>query len=202
MIRSVAIQISLALSLAVIPLWAAVITTMPASTSAVPGDLVSVVVGVSGIAGTDVGVFDLNVNFNPLVLAYDSVAFGDPVLGDELDLYGYGSATNVDASNAAAGTVDVSETAFDSAQDLQSYQPPAFGLFTITFDAVGGGSTSVSSTVNALGDGAGNNLRYSYGPPAIVDVAVLTPEPSTLALFAGGLGILLFVARRRAKYCD
>ncbi len=190
-------QLFLAFLLAIIPLHAAVITNQASAPVVVQGDLVSVVVGVSGIVGTDVGVYDLNVNFDPLALSYDSVSFGDPVLGDELNEYGYGSETNVDASGAASGTVDVSELSFDSPQDLASYQPSDFGLFTVTFEAVGGGSTSVSSTVNSLGDGGGNNLSYTYGAPATIDIAVLTPEPSTMALLGIALGVVMLLYRRR-----
>ena len=199
MVRNTAIQLSFALFLGILPSQAAVITVEASSPVVVLGTPVSVEVGVTGIMGTDVGVYDLDVNFDPTVLSFTSVTFGDPVLGDELNLFGYGSATNVDASNAASGSVEVSELAFDSPQDLQSYQPPAFGLFTVGFDTVGGGSTAVSSTVNVLGDGGGNSLNYSYGPPATIDVAVLTPEPSAFGLFAIGLGIIAMLFRRMVR---
>ena len=49
----------------------------------------------SGIAPS-LSTFDLNISFDPTILVFSGVTFGDPILGDQLDLFGLGSWTEFD----------------------------------------------------------------------------------------------------------
>ena len=54
-------------------------------------DVELVISGLGEYAADSLGAFDLDVNFHPEILAFNSATFGDPVLGDQLDLWELGS---------------------------------------------------------------------------------------------------------------
>lgn len=163
------------------------------SQSVTQGDLTTVVVTVSGLGhGTALGGFDINVGFNPSLLGFASVVYGDPTLGDQLDLEGFGTFTD---TLPGAGTTELTELSFDVPFALTSLQAQDFILASLTFDALSPGVSPVTLSINALADQNGDPITAG-AVNASVDIqsagAIPTvPEPSTWLLLCGGLVALL-----------
>jgi len=145
------------------------------------GNPVSVDLYVSGLGnGTppSLGTFDLNILFDSTILYFNNATFGDPGLGDQLDLFGLGSITSVDDS--VPGVLNLFELSLDMPGDLDLFQADSFTLATLTFDTLTTGTSSLSLTINALGDSAGNALSANIQNASVAPV----PEPSTAILLA------------------
>jgi hypothetical protein len=141
------------------------------------------------------GAFDLDISFDPSILSFSSIAFGDPVLGDQLDIFGLGSVTGSDASTP--GIFNLFEFSLDDPLDLENLQAGSFILATLTFDTLTSGTSPLSLSVNAIGD--------AYGDPFSVDLVngrinvIGVPEPATLILMGSGLAGLGLWRRRRDR---
>ena len=138
-----------------------------------------------------VGTYDLDIDFDPTVVSFDSVVFGDPVLGNQLDLFGFGS---IQDENSGGGVINVFELSLDLPIDLDLLQAESFALATLTFNAVSAGTSQLSLTTNAVGDALGNPLVTTVGSAS---VQAVVPEPSTVILL--GMGVIAVVARHRRK---
>jgi len=153
------------------------------------GDNFSVIVSVFDMldegAGS-LGGYDLNVFFDPNLLSY-----GDITWGNQLDLLGLGSFQFADDSNAGLGSINVYELSLD---DVDSLQLDDFVLFTLTFSALDAGTTNISLGVNALSDALGNDIYYRDIDPLTVQAV---PLPAALPLFASALALGFGLARRR-----
>jgi len=170
----------------------------PNSQNATLGTAANVVVNISGLGAftaPSLGTYDLVVNYDPAILSYNSVAFGDPILGDQLDLFGLGSITSI---TQGAGLF-IFELSLDSADDLNLLQAPAFTLFTLTFDSIGLGTSSLGLVINALGDADGAALDASVesGSITVSDSTTAVPEPSTFFLLGSGMLGIICLARTR-----
>src|ERR1039458_750954 len=78
----------------------------PASQSVALGSPVNVSLQITGLgneAAPSLGTFDVNLNFDPTILSFNSAVFGDPILGDQLDPTGLGN--TISFSNPGFGTV-------------------------------------------------------------------------------------------------
>jgi hypothetical protein len=153
-----------------------------------PVDVPIVVSGLGDAAPPSLSSFDLDVSFDPSILAFDSVAFGDPLLGDQLDLFGSGSLTDV---LPGAGTVNLFELSFDLPSDLDTLQAGSFTLATLTFDTLALGTSAIDISANALGD--------AFGDPLVADLpsgfVKVIPEPGSALLLAfGALAVLILRA--------
>ena len=165
----------------------------PASQQVSVGSSVSVRVAVSDLgngAAPSLGTFDLDVLYDPAVLGFTGVVFGDPVLGDQLDLAGGGSLVDFDAS--AAGALNLFELSVDLPADLDDLQAGAFTLATLTFEALAPGTSSLDFSALVLGDSLGDPLDADALSAGSITV-VPEPAPSSLTL----LGILLLALARR-----
>jgi len=170
----------------------------PASTSVSIGDPVTVLLNVSGLgdkAAPSLGVFDVNVTFDPALLAFVDATFGDPMLGDQLDLGKFGSPTS--ATVSPANTLNLSETSFDSVSDLDTMQAGSFTLATLAFNAIGLGVSPLGLSINTLGDANGDTLAATANVGTVTVTA--TPEPTTGLLFVTGLMVLGYGWHRKQR---
>jgi hypothetical protein len=167
----------------------------PSSQTILPGASTSVDITISGLgdgSGPSLGVFDLDVTFDDSIIGFNSATYGDPVLGDQLDLFGFGSWTETDASTA--GTVNMFELSFDWVDDLNDFQADSFILGTLFFDAVGIGSSLLEFSFIDLGDAEGLPLTVDEVNSASINVV---PEPSTFILLAIGISGLVYMRKKR-----
>jgi hypothetical protein len=178
------------------PAFAVLIEVVPAVSQVGLGDPVTVRLAISGLGegvSPSLSTFDLDVAFDPSVLAFTVASFGDPTLGDQLDLLGLGS---VSAATPGAGAVNLFELSLDTPDDLDSLQAGAFVLATLTFAALAGEST-LTLTVNDLGDADGGALEADVVAGRVIvrlDGPVPVPAPAAALLLA--LGLILLAARR------
>jgi hypothetical protein len=185
--KSLWLGIWLVLSTAELSTGAILIEFNPQSQSALPGSDLFVDLNVSGLlsdTAPSLGVWDLDVGFNPTVLEFLSAT-----PGDQLDL-GFGSVFAV--SPGIGDAMNLFEVSLASPADLDADQRDAFRLARLLFRATRAGSSPLTITLNQLGDSGGNPL-FGVATPGSV---VVTPEPSTL-LLATPLLFFGLLSRRR-----
>ena len=179
----------LALSLLYAPAArATTITLSEFEALAIQGTPVEIAIQISGLglgSAPSLGAFDLVVSFDPLHFAFPSVVFGDPGLGDQLDVSGSGGPK---ITTQGPGSQRVAEISFDPEVLLNAFQADAFTLATLIFDPIVTGPTPTlfELSANAVGDAAGDPLEVT-----------IVPEPSSFPLLAAALAALV-AARRRA----
>jgi hypothetical protein len=154
------------------------------------GGVATVALDISGLGnGTALGTFDVNVGFNSSVVNFASATYGDPVLGDQLNLEGYGT---ISSTTPGIGTTELFELSLDSPSALTSRQAQSFTLATLTFDAVGTGTSALALSVNTLGDQNGNPLPATLRNGSItVGGSSITGAPEIDATSAAGALTLL-----------
>jgi len=140
--------------------------------------------GAGDLTAPSVATFDLEVIFDTTVLSFGSAIYGDPALGDQLDLLGLGSITQ---TTLGVDVVNLFELSLDSPDDLNQLQRGDFTLVTLTFDVIGAGVGRLRLEPRVLGDAAGR--------------ALAVPEPATVLLLASSVaglaGRSLWSRRRR-----
>lgn len=167
----------------------------PAFQGVLVGNQVDVDVVISGLGDGEapsLGGFDLDIGFDQTILAFDSVTFGDPVLGDQLDPFILGSDT---ATTPGVGTVNLYELSFDSVADLNYYQAAIFTLATLTFRTLALGTSSLDISFYELSDAYGDLLSADLESGSINVVPV--PEPATFFLLGTGLAGIGFLRKKR-----
>jgi len=171
------------------------------------GSLVEIPIAISGLtddAAPSLGAYDLEINYNPLVLGDPTVAFGDPQLGDELALiFPSFTCTGLEPGcGLSSFPLEIVEVSFDPRAVLDDAQAGAFVLATIGFTAVGPGSSPVTLSNILLSDSAGDDLSSNLliiNGQVDVSGAVQTPEPSALLLLASSVAGMLLFQRFRAS---
>jgi len=159
---------------------AAVLTLTPSAQTAEVGDGVVVQLGISGLGNgmaPSLGVYDIDVAYDPAILA-----FGEVTLGAELDLFGLGSLSSV---SHAAGTINLFELSLDTVGDLADLQAPAFTIATLRFDAIALGTSELTVTLNALGDANGDSIVSQLQNASVTVQPV--PLPAGAGLLLSGL---------------
>jgi hypothetical protein len=176
-----------------IPARAISLTLVSTAPVVAVGETVGVAVQIAGLGdgvAPSLSAFDIEVNFDPAILALSSISYGDPLLGDQLDLLGSGS---IISTTVGFGVVGLSELSLDSSDILDLFQVGEFTLATITFVAVEGGVGLLGLTANALADANGDPLVAAISDGSIAVI----PEPSTILLVGIPLAGLLVVRRKR-----
>ncbi|MGV8835419.1 cohesin domain-containing protein [Cellvibrio sp.] len=155
------------------------------------GDNIEVQVRISGLSDASapaLGVYDVNFNYDASLFNFSSILWGDSILGNQLDLSGFGSLQ--DSSNGL-NWLNAFELSFDDALDLELMQAGEFTLFSVMLNAVAIGSGNFSLTANAIGDAYGNVLFIDTINGVAVDVgSISVPEPSSLLLLLGMLAVI------------
>jgi hypothetical protein len=184
-----------------------VLSADPSSSSVNVGGTVSVQVEIQGLQadspnGPSLGGYDFLLGYNPAVLGDPVISFGDPILGDQLALE-VPSITCIGTACGASSNfpIEIGEVSLDTVTELNSSQASAFTLATITFTALGTGTSPLDLGGVTLADENGRALTLGGTDDSSVTVAkaitAATPEPRTgiLLPFAAGLAGLLL--RRR-----
>ena len=178
------------------PVQAASLEFVPASQSVRIGHPAQVAIRVSDVgdsAAPSLAVFDVVVTFDPALLSFSGVTYGDPGLGNQLDLLGLGSV----GDHSRSGLRHPVRVALDPAGDLNALQAGAFALATLAFDTLAVGTSLLGLTVNALGDADGNLLiPDAVGTGAIAVTPQAVPAPGALLLLGGALAALGLRGRR------
>ena len=175
---------------------------IPVSQSVLVGGTIDVAVGISLLnigEPPSLGAYDLNVLFDPGIFSYSGVTFGDPVLGDQLDLFGLG---DLQSSTPGIGNVNLFELSFDSPADLNTLQAGDFTLFTLTLSALAPGTSPLSLSVNGLSDADGGPITFIAGEGSAIAIGVTgtpTPEPATVLLIGLGLAVMLVLRSRHSR---
>ncbi len=144
-----------------------------------------------------VSTFDLDVIFDSNVLSFNKANFGDPVLGDQLDI-SFGSFTGV---TPGSGKTNIFELSFDFPGVLNTSQPESFTLATLTFDAVQQGTSELELQVNALGDALGISIPVvePIGNVTVKKTQIPEPFPEPLTLL-GTATVFGFATSLKKQY--
>lgn len=170
---------ALALAGAVLDAQAAVsLSLSPAAQTAAPGDSIELMLIASGLTeggAPSLGAFDLILNYDPSILAYSGVVFGD-MLGPVFGAITFEFDDGLGALNLAA-------VSLDDAATLDALQPGAFELATITFLATGAGVSPVAIDAQSviLGDALGAPLELGGLENASVAVSEQNAVPEVPA---------------------
>jgi len=190
-----------ALLLVSVPCSAIMISVSPSPSTVTAGSSVSVMLNISGLvtgSAPSIGTFDLDLGFDAGILGFTGAIFGDPVLGDQLDLSGLGS---LSLATPGTGSINLFGLSFDPASELDSLQADSFTLATLTFDAIATGTNPLVLTINSLGDAFGDSLSadISNGSLTIAESTNGTvPEPAIWQLYGIAMLVMRFVNKSRA----
>lgn len=166
----------LALGLLVAPssLQAVTLSLDPGSATRTVGQTVSLDLAISGLGDNvapSLGAFDITASFDPSILAFTSMAFGDPGLGNLLGpVAGTMDGFVVDAG---LGTVNLFSVSLETVDDLNNTQPGQFILGTLSFLALAPGISDLTLGSILLSDASGAPLD------AVVQGAKITVNPHT-----------------------
>jgi len=140
--------------------------------------------GLGSATAPALSTYDLDIHFDPSLLSYSGITFGDPLLGNQLDVFNLGSNT-ITAELTGIGIVNVFELSLDAPADLNPWQTDTFILATLSFDMLNHGSSALSINVNVFDDADAVALS-----PAVQSATIATvPLPSAVWLFLVGLGL-------------
>jgi hypothetical protein len=127
-------------------------------------EIALVISGLGDFVPPSLGTFDLDITFDPAILAFQNAVFGD-----QLDLSGLGSITEI---QPGVMNVNLFELSLDNPADLDTLQPGSFTLVTLTFATLTDGTSSLAVLINALGAANGLPLAADAGSGS---VTVVTP---------------------------
>jgi hypothetical protein len=184
--------ICMALLLVALPSKAITLSWTPLTPSATVGSSLDMALRISGLGdhvAPSLGVFDIDVDYDPSILSLGGVVFGDPDLGDQLAL-------NQSAESSFTprdGSVKLFELSFDTVADLNALQADSFTLATLSFNVLAAGVSPLNISLNAIGDANGDSLPIETVTAGSVTVEAnangSVPEPATWLLVS--LGVLI-----------
>lgn len=156
----------------------------PLSQTASSGDIGVTVSRLGAGEAPSLGGYDLDLHFDSSHLEYVGTRFGDPGLGDELDVLDFGANVTSAESNGS-GVLNLFELSFDAPADLNALQADSFILAVVTFNFLQAGSSPLSLVVNALGDADGNAWAANVSSATVAPI----PLPPALWLMVTGLAV-------------
>jgi len=174
----------------------------PASQTVPLGSQVTFDVAVSGLldgAAPSLGAFDFNVSFDPTVVAFSSISFGDPTLGNQLGpVLGTINGFSVDP---VLGLVNQFEVSLELAADLDLLQVDSFVLTRLTFNSLAAGTSALDISDIVLSDSEGNALSVgSVNNGSVLIESTGVPDAgATLVLLASGMLTLGFLGRHAKR---
>lgn len=178
------------------------LSLVPEQTHINSGDALRLNIAVDGLnnqSAPSLGSYDLALNFNSDLLSLTSIQWGDSILGNQLDIAGFGSLQ--DAINTALDShihsLNLFELSFDSANDLDQLQAGSFTLLSLLFATSNTGIANLDLQVNALSDAWGNALAADIINSSVTlgQNSTNVPEPSSYLLMT--LGLIGLIAIRR-----
>lgn len=168
----------------------------PSSQTVSEGDRVDVEVLISDLgdgSAPSLGEYELSVDFDASLLDFESVVFGDPVLGNQLKI---GFVEPINSFTEGTGTVNLVEVSFGfDFTFLDNNQASEFTLATLTFNALAPGGSNLDFSNVSLADGLGDPLTASLESGEVSVAAISPPTPPSkvpepsVAFALVGLGI-------------
>ncbi|MEQ1560352.1 MAG: cohesin domain-containing protein [Methyloglobulus sp.] len=171
---------------------AATLQINPISTQVDKGKTFSVSINISGLRSTQaLGGYDISLGYNTDLLQFKSATFGDPKLGDQLDLSGKG--LNSPLVTADSSSINLIEFSLDDSADLLAKQADDFTLATLYFTALTTGTSPLALSLNSLSDSEANPLLASSNNGSVTINAPVNavPLPAAIWLFAPALTLLM-----------
>lgn len=145
--------------------------------------------------------FNVNVLYDASRFDVVAVQFGDPVLGNQLELTGPSPFTH--SAGGSPGSLTLFDWSQDSASAIDNLQESSFRLATVRFEADASASGSAgfdpyacAGCLNRPGGGA-VPVDGLVGFTASIQGGSTMPEPGAALLFAVGMGVVALRARRQ-----
>lgn len=147
---------------------------LPAVQSVGLGSEATVEVRVSGVLPDGLGAYLFDVTFDPGIVAFDRAVDGS----------GLGLAFGLGVTpTPGAGRVTVSDFSLEAIDDLLALQTDEFLLFSLVFDTLAAGTSSLGFDLVTLGNAAGDLVQATaLGDGSITVEPGVIPEPTSIAL--------------------
>ena len=134
---------------------------------------VEVSLAISGLGAGALSAFDVDIQYDPDHLGFDGASFGDPLLGDQLDLAGLGDSLQ-DASLTAPGLLNLFESSLDDPAQLLGGQVDRFILAVLRFSVLQTASSQITISINGLADADGKPMTTTV---SAIEIATPTAVP-------------------------
>ncbi|WP_076419814.1 PEP-CTERM sorting domain-containing protein [Colwellia sp. UCD-KL20] len=174
---------------------AAMISLEPNMSDVHVGEVFNIDLKISNVDTDILTTFDFNVLFEASTLEFMNFTFGDPVFGNQLDLFGFSGGLFSNVTQPSTGTINLTDTSFDTDFDLFALQLDEFIIGTFTFNAKAVGTSTLSFDNVLLGGAFDRNfipspLAFTAIPSSVDVTSTQVPEPHLASMLLFGLGII------------